>query len=147
MTASEHPDARSSGCRLSSLIAGTAASGLGAIAGVAGLDVLVELSAEVQALEDELEGGGYRGGMRGPELLYRRPERPHFPELAAVLARGHDVRDLDAQAALEGAHHLFELGAGEAAVEDVQHRALHELGEHLVLAAVAKRLHLDLAAR
>src|SRR4029453_19528094 len=100
MTASEHPDARSSGCRLSSLIAGTAASGSGAIAGVAGLDVLVELSAEGEALEDELEGGGHRGGIRGPELLHRCGERTHFPELAHVLPRGHDVRNLDAQAAL-----------------------------------------------
>src|SRR5258705_7341671 len=124
MRASAQPNARSSGSRLSSLMPGTRASGSGAVAGVAGLDVLVELSAEVQALEDELEGGGHRGGIRGPELLHRCRERPYFPELAHVLTRGHDVRDLDAQASLEGAHHVFELDAGEAPVEDVQHCAL-----------------------
>src|SRR5580765_2175423 len=138
MRPSAQPNARSSGCRLSSFMPETRMSGSGAVARVAGLDVLVELSAEMQALEDELEGGGHRGGIRGPELLHRRRERTHFTELADVLPRGHDVRDLDAQAPLEGAHHLFELGAGEAPVEDVQHRALHELGEHLVLAAVAE---------
>jgi hypothetical protein len=66
--------------------------------------------------------------------------------VAQVELGGHRVRHLDAQAVLERAHHLVQLAGGEGAVEHVEHRALHELAEDLVLAGVAEALHLDLAA-
>src|SRR5499426_1176474 len=111
-----------------------------------GAGVLVELAAQVQAFEHELERRGGAGGVPRPELLEGRLERTHLGDLLDVLRRRHRVRDVDAEAALEGRDHRIELTADEAPVEDVEHCLLHELAEHLVLAAVPERLELDLAA-
>src|SRR5262245_57776298 len=123
-----------------------AGRGSAPVAVAAGARVLVELAAQVQALEYELERRGGAGGVTRAELLQRRLERPHLGDLAHVLRRRHRVGDVDPEAALEGGHHRVELAGREAAVEDVEHGFLDELAEHLVLAAVAERLELDLAA-
>ncbi len=109
------------------------------------LRVLVQLSAEVQALEHELDGGGEAGRAVTAELLSRRAQRRRRLGLPHVLRRGHRVGDLHAEAALEGGHHRIQLGRRQRAVEDVEHGALHELTEDLVLARVTERLQLDLA--
>src|SRR6185436_15027413 len=122
----------------------TAASAPVAVA--AGLGVLVELAAQVQSLEDELERRRRARRIARAELLHGGVERTHFGDLADVLLGWHRVGDVDAEAALKGGHDRLQLAAREAAVEDVEHRLLHELAEHLVFAAVAEGLQLDLAA-
>src|SRR5712664_4506201 len=116
------------------------------VAVAAGLGVLVELAAQMQALQHELERRRGAGGVARAELLHGRVQRAHLGDLTDVLLGRHRVRDLDTEAILERGHDLVQFPPGEAPVEDVQYRLLHELAEHLVLAPVAERLHLDLAA-
>src|SRR5207245_9310966 len=108
----------------------------------AGLDVLVELAGEVEPLQHELERGRRRGRRGRAEPGDGRLERAERLDLADVLARRHRVGDGDDEPALERRDDLVELPGGEALVEHVQHRALYELAEHLVLALVAQRLEL-----
>src|SRR5262245_33687532 len=116
------------------------------VAVAAGLGVLVELACQVQSLEDELERRCRARWIARAELLHGGVERTHLGDLADVFLGRHRVGDVDAEAALEGGHDRIQLAAREATVEDVEHRLLHELAEHLVLAAVAEGLQLDLAA-
>src|SRR5262245_4261358 len=83
--------------------------------------VLVELLAQMQALEHELDRGGDRGGIAGAELPHRGVERARLADLSRVLLRRHVVADLDGEAALERADHLVELAPAEVAVEHAEH--------------------------
>src|SRR5438876_680820 len=112
----------------------------------AGLGVLVELAAQMEAFEHELERRRRAGRIARAELLHGGVQGADLGDLTDVLLGRHHVRDLDAEAVLEGRHDLVQLASGEAPVEDVEHRLLHQLAEDLVLAAVAERFHLDLAA-
>src|SRR4029453_10100216 len=133
-------------CREKISAPSTGAVASASVAVAAGLGVLVELAAQVQSLEDELERRRRAGRITCAELLHGGVQRAHLGDLADVLFGRHRVGDVDAEAALKGGHDRIELAAREAAVEDVEHRLLHELAEDLVLAAVAERLELDLAA-
>src|SRR2546426_2443377 len=112
----------------------------------AGLGVLVELAAQMEAFEHELERRRRAGRIARAELLHSGVQGADLGDLTDVLLGRHHVRDLDAEAVLEGGHDGVQLASGEAPVEDVEHRLLHQLAEDLVFAAVAERFHLDLAA-
>src|SRR3989338_5028071 len=61
------------------------------VAGLPGLDVLVELAGEVQALENEFERGGDARRVLRAEFLHGSLQRPHRADLATVLGRRHRV--------------------------------------------------------
>src|SRR5690349_9042438 len=83
---------------------------------VAAARVLVELLAEAQALEHELDRRGHPGGIAGAELAHRRVQRPRLADLTRVLLRRHVVADLDGEPALERPDHLVELAPAEVPV-------------------------------
>src|SRR5262249_26105530 len=99
------------------------------VARAAGLDVLVQLLGEVEALEDELEGGGDRGRLGGAELDDGATQRGKLAELLHVFVRRHRVWHVEAAAGLEGGHHLLQLGLAEAAAEHVVDGLLDEPAE------------------
>src|SRR5206468_8390866 len=105
----------------------TGAAASAPVAVAAGLGVLVELAAQVQPLEDELERRRRGGRIARAELLHGGVQRTHFGDLAEIFSGRHRIGDVDAEATLEGGHDRIQLAAREAAVEDVQHRLLHEL--------------------
>src|SRR4030081_1964294 len=116
----------------------TSSRGSAPVAVSPGARVLVQLAAQMQALEHELEGGGGAGGVARAELLQRRLQRAHLGDLAQVLRRVQRVRDTNAQTAMKRRNGRVQLATGQAPGEDVENRLLHELAEHLVLGFVAE---------
>src|SRR5579859_6986122 len=94
--------------------------GSAAIASLAGDLVFVEALVEVQALKDELDGGGDGGGIAvAVELGNRSLEAADASELVDVFHRGLRIRRRDAQPLVEAGHELVELGHLEVVAEDL----------------------------
>src|SRR2546427_13272794 len=115
------------------------------VARAAGLDVLVQLLGEMEAFEDELDGGGDCSRLGGAELDDGAAQGRKLAGLLDVLVGRHGVRHVEAGAGLERGDDFVELGLAEAAAEDVVDGLLDEPAEQLLLVAVADRLELDLA--
>src|SRR5437762_3470329 len=107
--------------------------GLASVAETARDAVAVELAIEVQAFERELDCRGDQGRVAlRVEGLDRLTHTAHLRRLADVLERWHAFRHLDLEPVLEGLQYVVEAASLEMAVEDVQHRPLHELLDDLV---------------
>src|SRR4029450_2175798 len=76
-----------------------------------GARVLVQLAAQMQALEHELERGGGAGRIARAELLQRWLQGPHLADLAHVLRRRHRIRDVDTEPPLERGHDSLDVPA------------------------------------
>src|SRR5438552_15178929 len=122
------------------------ASGSEGGAGLATL--LIQLAVEMKPLEDELDGGGDRGGIPGRAELGDRALHPRDVQgLFHVLPARERRRDVHRRATLKCGEERVELDEREGPVEDVADGALHEPVDDALLGDLAHRLEFDLARR
>src|SRR6266581_1782053 len=109
--------------------------------------VLVELLVEMEALEYELDGRGHEArALEGAELRHGLAEPGDLADALEVLLGAHAVGDLHAPARLEVLGHLLQPLDLQVLVPHLEHGAVDEPIDQVVLALVlAHVLELDLA--
>lgn len=119
---------------------------LAAVLGFSGDAVFVESFVEVEAFEDEFEGGGGLGVASGAaELFDSGDEAFDLAGDGGMFAGGDHVADLDGNAGSEAVDDGLEFAEVEGPVEDGDDGALDELFDDLVFAAVFDGFEFDFA--